>query len=64
MTMGATIDVEGLRKYRRETKLHNMLQQIRSECYTYLDEGIWLANKPLIRKLDYIEWAPKPSFSK
>jgi len=32
--------VEDLREYRRKTKLHNMLQQVRAECYTYLDEGM------------------------
>jgi len=32
--------VEELREYRRKTKLHNMLQQVRAECYTYLDEGM------------------------
>ncbi|MBN2336446.1 hypothetical protein JXL21_12885 [Candidatus Bathyarchaeota archaeon] len=64
MTIGATIDVEALREYRRKTKLHNMLQQVRTECYTYLDKGMWPANKPLIRKQDYAEWAPKPPFYK
>ncbi|MFH0851086.1 MAG: nitrilase-related carbon-nitrogen hydrolase [Candidatus Bathyarchaeota archaeon] len=62
MTMGATIDVEELREYRRKTKLHNILQQVRSECYTYLDKGMWPANKPLLRKQDYSEWAPRPRF--
>jgi len=64
MTIGAVIDVEELREYRRKTKLHNMLQQIRSECYTYLDEGMWPANKPLLREKDYGEWAPRPRFYK
>ena len=56
--------VEELREYRRKTKLHNMLQQVRAECYTYLDEGMWPANKPLLREEDYEDWAPKPSFYK
>jgi len=64
MTVGAVIDVEELREYRRKTKLHNMLQQVRAECYTYLDEGMWPANKPLLREEDYEDWAPKPSFYK
>jgi len=62
MTIGATIDVEELREYRRGTRLHNMLQQMRTECYTYLDQPMWPANRPLIRKSDYAEWAPRPRF--
>jgi len=56
--------VEELREYRRKTKLHNMLQQVRAECYTYLDKGMWPVNKPLIREEDYEDWAPKPRFYK
>jgi len=56
--------VEELREYRRKTKLHNMLQQVRTECYTYLDEGMWPVNKPLLREEDYEDWAPKPNFYK
>jgi formamidase len=62
MTIGAIIDVEELREYRRKTKLHNMLQQVRTECYTYLNGKMWPANKPLLREEDYEEWAPKPDF--
>ncbi len=62
MTIGATIDVDELRDYRKKTKLHNMLQQVRTECYTYLDAKMWPANKPLLREGDYGEWAPKPPF--
>ena len=57
-------DVEELREYRRKTKLHNMLQQVRSECYAYLDGKMWSANKPLLWEKDYEEWAPKPPFYK
>ena len=64
MTIGAVIDVEELREYRRKTKLHNMLQQVRTECYTYLDEGMWPANRPLLREEDYGDWAPRPGFYK
>lgn len=64
MTVGAVIDVEKLREYRRKTKLHNMLQQVRTECYTYLKDGMWPVNKPLLREEDYEEWAPKPPFYK
>jgi hypothetical protein len=62
MTIGATIDVDELREYREKAKLHNMLQQLRSECYTYLNDRMWPVNKPLLREEDYEEWAPKPSF--
>jgi predicted amidohydrolase len=57
MTIGATIDVDGLREYRKKTKLHNMLQQVRTECYTYLNQKNWPANKPLLKIKDYEEWA-------
>ncbi len=62
MTIGATIDVQGLRDYRNKTQLHNMLQQLRTECYTYLDKPMWPVNKPLTEGDDYPEWAPKPDF--
>jgi predicted amidohydrolase len=62
MTIGATIDVDELREYREKAKLHNILQQVRSECYTYLNDGMWPVNKPLLREQDYDEWAPKPPF--
>jgi hypothetical protein len=39
-----------------------MLQQVRTECYTYLNGEMWPANKPLLREEDYEEWAPKPPF--
>jgi len=64
MTIGATIDVQELRDYRKKSKLHNMLQQVRTECYTYLNEPMWPKNKPLLREEDYAEWAPKPKFYK
>jgi len=64
MTIGATIDIGELREYRNKTKLHNMLQQVRTECYTYLNGNMWPANKPLLREEDYAEWAPKPPFYK
>lgn len=57
--IGAVIDVDELREYRKKAKLHNLLQQLRTECYTYLDNEVWPANKPLLRKEDYPEWAPK-----
>jgi predicted amidohydrolase len=62
MTIGATIDIAALREYRNQTKLHNMLQQVRTECYTYLHNPIWPANKPLLNEKDYKEWAQKPKF--
>ncbi|MFP3951827.1 MAG: nitrilase-related carbon-nitrogen hydrolase [Candidatus Bathyarchaeia archaeon] len=61
MTIGAEIDVEALRNYRENTKLHNMLKHFRAECYTYPKKKMWPANKPLIREEDYDEWAPKTS---
>ena len=64
MTIGATIDVQELRDYRKKTQLHNMLQQVRTECYTYLDKPMWPANKPLTEGDDYPKWAPKPKFYK
>lgn len=64
MTIGATIDVQELRDYRNKTQLHNMLQQLRTECYTYLNEPMWPANKPLTDGKDYSKWAPKPKFYK
>jgi len=64
MTLGATIDVQAQRDYRNKTQLHNMLQQVRTECYTYLNEPMWPANKPLLHEKDYPEWAPKPKFYK
>jgi predicted amidohydrolase len=64
MTIGAVIDIEELREYRKKTKLHNMLQQVRTECYTYLNNKMWPANKPLLKVEDYAEWAPKPCFYK
>ncbi len=62
MTVGAIIDIDQLRWYRRTTKLHNTLQQSRNECYTYLQTSMWPVNKPLLRKSDYTDWAPKPGF--
>jgi predicted amidohydrolase len=62
MTIGAVIDIDELREYRKTTKLHNTLQQSRSECYTYLQKPMWPKNKPLLRKVDYPMWAPKPNF--
>jgi len=62
MTIGAVIDVDELREYRRTTKLHNTLQQSRNECYTYLQKPMWPKNKPLLRKVDYPAWAPEPDF--
>ena len=64
MTIGAVIDVDELREYRKTTRLHNTLQQSRNECYTYLQKPMWPANKPLIRKKDYLEWAPTPDIYK
>ena len=64
MTIGATIDVQAQRDYRNKTQLHNMVQQLRTECYTYLQEPMWPVNKPLINEEDYPEWAPKPKFYK
>jgi len=57
MTIGATIDIEELREYRKKTRLHNMLQQVRTECYTYLKNKNWPANRPLLSIKDYDEWA-------
>jgi predicted amidohydrolase len=62
MTIGANIDIAALREYRNQAKLHNMLQQVRTECYTYLHNPIWPVNKPLLNEKDYKEWAPKPKF--
>jgi predicted amidohydrolase len=64
MTIGATIDIEAMREYRNKTQLHNMLQQLRTECYTYLKDPMWPVNKPLINGEDYPKWAPKPKFYK
>jgi hypothetical protein len=62
MTIGSVIDVGELREYRKTTKLHNTLQQSRNECYTYLQKPMWPKNKPLLAKVDYPAWAPKPKF--
>jgi hypothetical protein len=62
MSIGAVIDIDELRDYRRRTKLHNMPQQMRTECYTYLQHRVWEKNKPLLKEEDYPDWAPKPSF--
>jgi predicted amidohydrolase len=64
MTLGATIDIQEMRDYRNKTQLHNMLQQVRTECYTYLKEPMWPVNKPLTDGKDYSKWAPKPKFYK
>ena len=64
MTIGATIDVQAQRDYRNKTQLHNMIQQLRTECYTYLNEPMWPVNKPLTEAKDYPEWAPRPKFYK
>ncbi len=64
MTIGATINIQELRDYRNKTQLHNMLQQVRTECYTYLNEPMWPVNKPLTDGKDYSKWAPKPKFYK
>jgi predicted amidohydrolase len=64
MTIGATIDIEAMREYRKNTQLHNMLQQMRTECYTYLNDPMWPVNKPLLKGEDYLKWAPKPKFYK
>ena len=64
MTIGATIDVQAQRDYRNKTQLHNMIQQVRTECYTYLNEPMWPVNKPLTEGKDYPKWAPKPKFYK
>jgi predicted amidohydrolase len=63
MTIGATIDIDELREYRKKTKLHNMLQQVRTECYTYLRTPVWPVNKPLLRKEDYMDVAPNRNFN-
>jgi predicted amidohydrolase len=57
MTIGTVIDVEELREYRRKTRLHNLLQQFRAECYTYHNRKVWPANKPLLKINDYDKWA-------
>lgn len=64
MTIGTTIDIDAMREYRNKTQLHNMIQQLRTECYTYLNEPMWPSNKPLIDGKDYTKWAPKPKFYK
>ena len=64
MTLGATIDIGAMREYRNKTQLHNMLQQLRTECYTYLNKPMWPVNKPLVNGKDYPKWAPRPEFYK
>ena len=64
MTLGATIDIDAMREYRNKTQLHNMVQQLRTECYTYLNKPMWPVNKPLVNGKDYPKWAPKPEFYK
>ncbi len=64
MTIGATIDIAAMREYRNKTQLHNMVQQLRTECYTYLNTPMWPVNKPLLNGKDYPKWAPKPKFYK
>lgn len=64
MTLGATIDVQALRDYRNKTQLHNMVQQLRTECYTYLQKPMWPKHKPLLDEEDYPRRAPIPDFYK
>ncbi|MCW4012524.1 MAG: nitrilase [Candidatus Bathyarchaeota archaeon] len=64
MTIGATIDIQALRDYRKKTQLHNMLEQVRTECYTYLQKPNWPKNKPLLNEQDYAEWANESKFYK
>ena len=64
MTLGATIDIGAMREYRNKTQLHNMVQQLRTECYTYLNKPMWPVNKPLVNGKDYPKWAPRPEFYK
>jgi len=64
MTIGATIDIGAMREYRNKTQLHNMVQQLRTECYTYLNKPMWPVNKPLVDGKNYPKWAPKPEFYK
>ena len=64
MTLGATIDIDAMREYRNKTQLHNMVQQLRTECYTYLNKPMWPVNKPLVNGKDYPKWAPRPEFYK
>ena len=64
MTIGTTIDVQALRDYRQKAKLHNMVEQVRTECYTYLNEPMWPKHKSLINANDYAEWVNKPKFYK
>jgi predicted amidohydrolase len=64
MTLGATIDIGAMREYRNKTQLHNMVQQLRTECYTYLNKPMWPVNKPLVNGKDYPKWAPSPEFYK
>ena len=64
MTLGATIDIGAMREYRNKTQLHNMVQQLRTECYTYLNKPMWPVNKPLVNSKDYPKWAPRPEFYK
>ncbi len=64
MTLGATIDISAMREYRNKTQLHNMVQQLRTECYTYLNKPMWPVNKPLVNGKDYPKWAPRPEFYK
>jgi len=64
MTIGATIDVQALRDYRNKAKLHNMVEQVRTECYTYLNKPNWPKNKSLLNEEDYADWVNKPKFYK
>ena len=64
MTLGASIDIGAMREYRNKTQLHNMVQQLRTECYTYLNTPMWPVNKPLVNGKDYPKWAPRPEFYK
>ena len=64
MTIGATIDVQALRDYRNKAKLHNIVEQVRTECYTYLDNPMWPKHKSLLNEEDYGDWVNKPKFYK
>ena len=64
MTIGATIDVQALRDYRNKARLHNMVEQVRTECYTYLNKPNWPKHKSLLNEEDYDEWVKKPKFYK
>lgn len=51
--IGATIDIEGLRRYRKTVRQHNMLAHLRTEAYDYLKERVFPQTPDLGQRGDF-----------